>query len=127
MRSRYLLPLVAFALACTHTEALEPCPALACALPLALEITLTGSPAGTPLTTASYRVLPSGSPMPCSQGAAANTCVVFGSPGTYQIEISATNYTTVQRTIVVAAKPAVRCACQSDDTQFLTIAMSPAS
>ena len=123
MRSRHLLPLIAGALACTNSE--QPCPALPCPLPLAFEITLTGSPAGTPVTTASYRVLPSGSPLPCNQGPSANTCVMLGQPGTYQIEISATSYTTVQQTVVVPAKATARCACTADDTQFLSIAMSP--
>jgi hypothetical protein len=125
VRSRYLLPVVALAIACTSEE---PCPALPCpSTGVAFEITLTGSPVGTPLTTASYRVLPSGSPVACDQGPEANTCVMVGGPGTYQIEISAMFYTTVQRTIVVRAKPAARCACQFAETQFLTIAMSPTS
>ena len=125
MHPRHLAPLIALTVACTHTE--EPCPALPCPQPLAFEITLTGSPAGTPLTTASYRVLPSGSPVPCNGGAAANTCMMSGGPGTYQIEISAMFYTTLQRTIVVPAKPAARCACHFADTQVSTIAMSPTS
>ena len=126
MRFRHLRPLIALAVACTHTE--EPCPALPCPSPgFAFEITLTGSPAGTPLTTASYRVLPSGSPVKCDQGPAANTCMLIGAPGTYQIEISAMFYTTLQRTIVVPAKPAARCACHFADTQLSTIAMSPTS
>jgi hypothetical protein len=118
--------LIAFAIACTHIE--EPCLPVPCSTGgFAFEITLTGSPAGTPLTTASYRLLPSGSAVACNQGTAANTCVMLGPPGTYQVEISAAFYTTVQRTIVVPAKPAARCACQSANTQFLTVAMSPTS
>jgi hypothetical protein len=72
-------------------------------------------------------VLPSGSLVACNQGASANQCLGSGGPGTYQIEISAMGYTTVQRTIVVPAKSTARCACSADDTQFLTIAMSPTS
>lgn len=125
MRLSHFLPLVLIALACTGSE--EPCPALPCPIPFAFEITLTGSPAGTPLTTASYRVLPSGSLVPCNQGASGNTCLGSGGPGTYQIEISAMFYTTVQRTVVVPARSTARCACQADDTQILTIAMSPTS
>ena len=125
MRFRRLRLLLVLAAACTHTE--EPCPTLPCPQPLAFQITLTGSPAGTPLTTASYRVLPSGSPVPCAQGLSANTCIMSGGPGTYRIEISAMFYTTVERTIVVPAKASARCACQSVDTQILTIAMSPTS
>jgi hypothetical protein len=53
--------------------------------------------------------------------------VLIGAAGTYQIEISAMSYTTVQRTIVVPAKPAARCACHFADTRFVTIAMSPTS
>lgn len=112
--------------ACTRSE--EPCVALPCPSPgFAFEITLTGSPAGTPLTTASYRILPNGSPVPCNQGSSANMCLTSGAPGTYQIEISAMFYETVQRTIVVQEKPAARCACHFLDTQRLTIAMSPTS
>jgi hypothetical protein len=126
MRPRYLGPLIALAVGSTHCEA--PCPTFPCVSPgFAFEITLTGSPAGTPLTTASYRILPSGSPEPCNEGAAANTCATMSGPGTYQVEISAPFYTTVQRTIVVPAKPAARCDCPSNDTQLLTIAMSPTS
>ena len=125
MRSRHLLPLIAAALACTSSE--QPCPALPCPFPLAFEITLTGSPAGTPVTTASFRLLPGGSPVPCAQGVASNTCMMGGGPGTYQIEISAPSYATVQRTIVVPAKATARCSCTADDTQILTIAMSPTS
>ena len=125
MRFRYVLVLLVLPTACTSSE--QPCPALPCPLPLAFEITLTGSPVGTPLTTASYRVLPSGSSVPCNQGPLANTCVMGGGPATYQIEISASSYTTVQRTIVVPAKAIAHCACTADDTQMLTIAMSAAS
>ena len=125
MRCKHLLPLVALALACSNSEA--PCPSYPCPSTWAFEITLTGSPAGTPLTTGSYRVLPSGSLVACNQGASANQCLGSGGPGTYQIEISAMGYTTVQRTIVVPAKSTARCACSADDTQFLTIAMSPTS
>jgi hypothetical protein len=117
---------VVLVVACNRAE--EPCVALPCPSPgSAFEISLTGSPAGTPLTTASYRVLPSGSPTPCNQGAAANTCVLIGAPGTYQIEISAMFYETAQRMIVVPARPAARCACQTAETQRLTIALSPTS
>ena len=126
MRFGHFASVLFFAVACTHAE--EPCPSLPCpSAGVAVEITLTGSPTGSPLTTASYRVLPSGSPVPCNQGPAANTCMLLGGPGTYQIEISAMSYTTVQRTIVVRGQPATRCACQTEDTQFLTIAMSPTS
>jgi hypothetical protein len=126
MRYRHLRHLLVLAIACTRTE--EPCVALPCPSPgFAFEIPLTGSPAGSPLTTASYRVLPSGSPVACNQGPAGNTCVMTGGPGTYQIEISAMFYTTVQRTIVVPAKPAARCACHFADTRVFTIAMSPTS
>ena len=54
-------------------------------------------------------------------------CVISGGPGTYQVEISAMSYETVQRTIVVAAKSVARCACPSSVTQRLTIAMAPTS
>lgn len=124
MRCKHFLPLVSLALACS---AEAPCPTYPCPQGVAFEITLTGSPVGTPLTTASYRLLPDGASLACNQGASANTCVLMGSPGTYQVEISAPSYTTVQRTIVVSAKPAPRCSCVSDETQFLTIAMSPTS
>jgi hypothetical protein len=53
--------------------------------------------------------------------------MLIGAPGTYQIEISAMFYTTLQRTIVVPAKPAARCACHFADTQLSTVAMSPTS
>lgn len=65
--------------------------------------------------------------MPCNQGPLANTCVIFGQPGTYQLEISAMFYETVQRTVTVAAQSTARCACKLPVTQRLTIAMSPTS
>jgi len=71
--------------------------------------------------------VPSGSPVACDQGPSANTCAMIGAPGTYQIEISAASYTTVQRTIVVSAKPAAHCQCQFADTRFLSIALSRTS
>jgi hypothetical protein len=54
-------------------------------------------------------------------------CVIDGGPGTYQVEISAMSYETVQRTVVVAARSSARCACPQSVTQQLTIAMSPTS
>lgn len=125
MRSRHLQLLIAVAIGCTEPQ--PPCLPEPCPQFVAVEITLTGSPAGTPLTTASYRVRPGDPPVPCNQGPAANKCEVMGGPGTYQIEVSAMSYTAVQRTIVVPAKPAARCACQFAGTQVLTIAMSPTS
>ena len=111
---------------CTRT--VEPCQSVPCPTPgTAIEITLTGSPAGTPLTTASYRVLATGSLTPCNRGPSANVCVIDGGPGTYQLEISAMFYETVHRTVVVAAKSAARCSCPESVTQQLTIAMSPTS
>ena len=118
--------LLVLATSCMRTE--EPCPALPCPSPgTAIEITLTGSPAGTPLTTASYRVLTNGPLVPCDEGPAANMCVIRGVPGSYQLEISAMFYETVHRTIVVPANSTARCACPSSITQRLTIAMSPTS
>lgn len=111
--------------ACTRTE--EPCPAVPCPLGIAIEVTLTASPAGTPLTTASYRILANGSAQPCNQGPSANMCVISGSAGTYQLEISATSYQTVQRAIVAPPQSTARCTCNLPVTQRLTIAMSPTS
>ncbi len=128
MRPGHLGPLLVLAIACTASHTEEPCPNLPCPSPgLAFEITLTGSPAGTPVKTASYRVLPNGTPVACNQGASGNMCEMTGSPGTYQVEISAMFYETVQRTVVVTAKPAPRCSCPVAQTQSLTIAMSPTS
>lgn len=110
------------------TTALEPCPSVPCPSPgTAIEITLTGSPSGAPLTTASYRVLANGALTPCDQGPSANMCVILGGPGTYQLEISAMSYETVHRTVVVSAKSTARCTCPKSDTQQLAIAMSPTS
>lgn len=117
---------LAVASSCTRT--VEPCLSVPCPSPgTAIEITLTGSPAGTPLTTASYRVLANGSLTPCNQGPSANMCVIGGGPGTYQLEISAMFFETVHRTVVVAAKSTARCACPESITQHVTIAMSPTS
>jgi len=54
-------------------------------------------------------------------------CFINGTSATYNVEIAAPFYETVQRTIVVPAKPGPRCSCPSGDTQRLTIAMSPTS
>lgn len=111
---------------CTNT--LEPCPSVPCPSPgTAIEITLTGSPSGAPLTTASYRVLANGALTPCNQGPSANMCVIMGGPGTYQLEISAMSYETVHRTVVVAAQSTARCTCPKSVTQQLAIVMSPTS
>ena len=111
---------------CTRT--LEPCPAVPCPTPgTAIEVTLTGSPAGTPLTTASYRLLANGPLVPCNQGPSANMCAIAGGPGTYQLEISAMSYETVHRTVLVASKSTARCSCPESITQHFTIAMSPTS
>jgi len=111
-------------ISCRHME--EPCPPLPCPIGIAIEITLTGSPAATPLTTASYRVA-NGSLLPCNQGPSANTCVISGQAGTYQLEITAMFYETVQRTVVVPAQSTARCACKLPVTQLLAIVMSPTS
>ena len=51
-----------------------------------------------------------------------NTCWVFGSPGTYSIDVSAPGFVTMHRSIVVRGNSS-GCGCPSADTQRLTLAL----
>ncbi|HEY4218136.1 MAG TPA: hypothetical protein VGM67_13415 [Gemmatimonadaceae bacterium] len=98
------------------------CLALPCPLPIALKLTVNSAATGAPITTASVAV--TGGQLtiiPCN-----GTCFVPGGPGTYNITVTASGFTSVERSIHVTGSTP-KCGCDSADLQDLTIALSASS
>jgi hypothetical protein len=99
----------------------EDCILPPCALPIAIEVTVSSGVSGGSVTGASLEV--SGaihSTIQCS-----SECVVPGSVGTYRLTLSAPGFQTVERTVVVHGSTP-RCSCTQVETERVSLVMSPA-
>jgi hypothetical protein len=93
-----------------------------CPLQIAVTITVTSSISGASVTGSFVQNGPSG-PYSCN-GSPGTTCAVFGSAGTYQLDIGAPGFQTVHRSVdVPGTTPA--CGCSTVEAQHLDIALVP--
>lgn len=103
--------------ACSEAECIIP----PCALPLALEVTVIAEGTGAPVPGVSIAVNgPVTGGGPCADA----RCVVLGTAGTYEIDISAPGYQTLHRSVVVLGTSR-ECGCPTVTTERLTVALSP--
>ena len=56
-----------------------------------------------------------------------NVCFVTGGAGKYEIDISAPGFQTVHRSVTVTSTPPQHCGCEIDNTQHLSVALTPAT
>src|SRR5580765_3227020 len=99
------------------------CPALPCALPVAVLLTVRDSKSASPITGASVTFT---GPFSGSEQCSGATCVVSGGPGTYEIDVSAAGYQPVHQEVRVTGTPSTSCGCATADTQQLSVALTRA-
>ncbi len=112
------LPVLLLATACgAEADCIVP----PCALPLAIEVTVTGGAGGLPMSGATIAVAgPLTGGGPC-QG---SVCHVLGPAGTYEIDVGAPGHATVHRQVVVPGTHP-ECGCPTVEAQRLTVALPP--
>ena len=101
----------------------DPCLIAPCPLPFAVTITVTSSISGASVN-GSFVQNPPSDPLPCN-GSPGTTCAVFGSAGTYQLDIGAPGFQTVHRTVEVQGTTP-ECGCPTVETTQLDVALVPA-
>jgi hypothetical protein len=95
----------------------RPCPQQ-----VTVTITVTSSISGASVPGSFVQNAPS-DPYPCNRSPG-TTCAVYGSPGTYELDIGAPGFQTVHRSVdVPGTTPA--CGCSTVEAQHLDIALVP--
>jgi hypothetical protein len=95
------------------------CVALPCAMPVALTIALTSASSGGPVSNAVVQFTgPFIGTAPC-----VGSCIVPGYAGTYNLDISAPGFQTVQRTVTVTGSVPGPCDCGKANTVHLDVAL----
>jgi len=98
------------------------CPALPCALPIAITISVTKAAAGGPVEGATVQVTGAATTsMPCPA-----LCRVPGTAGTYNLDVTAPGFAPVRRTVVVEGTTPP-CGCPTVVSQSVTIVLASAS
>jgi hypothetical protein len=117
-----LVPLALVAVACGENVA-AVCVQPPCVLQVALTVTVTSASAPGAITAAFVTSNPGNSTVPCNQAPGA-TCVLFGRPGTYALDIGAPGFHPVHRDIMVTGTHPT-CGCDTPDQQHLDVALVP--
>ena len=95
-----------------------------CALPIAITITVTSTRAPGPVAGA-HVVAAARGEFPCDAGSA-TTCPVFGSGGTYELDISAPGFQSAHRSVVVHEQTR-KCGCPTPETEHIDVALTPSA
>src|SRR4029077_5737445 len=108
---------------CASSVSERPC-AVACALPLALSVTVTSSTTGGPIAGAYV----SGDPYGAGEGncdqAPGSTCYLHGFAGEYTLQIGAPGFHSLERTITVALGTGIR-SCPGTIAGHLDVSLDP--
>ena len=97
-----------------------------CALPSAVLVHVTSSATGDALPSAMVTATtPVSGTFPCTLAPGA-TCPVFGSYGTYELDVSAPGYRTAHRSVVVTGS-SPPCGCPRVDSQQIAVALVPSA
>jgi hypothetical protein len=98
----------------------QECLALPCALPIALEVTVTAAGSGSGVTGASLEITGAESTtLPCD-----SSCMVPGYAGTYVLNVTAPGYQPAARTVVVQGS-SPSCGCGSVQREQVSIVLTP--
>jgi hypothetical protein len=102
------------------------CVQLPCAIPLAVMVTVTSTSASQPLSNGVFvkATAPGTVDAACPPGPTA-LCYVPGTAGTYQLQIGATGFQTVMKTVEVTGQTPPRCGCPTVNTVHLDVALAP--
>lgn len=103
----------------------SPCVTLPCPQPLTITVTVRAGASSSAVTGAFVQVAGMSSAIPCIQSPG-STCNIFGSPGTFQLDIGAPGFQTVHRSVIVVGSSA-ECGCPVVGTQHLDIALVTAA
>lgn len=121
LRNLRLIGSAAIAIGCA-SDSTQVCPAVACALPIAVRVQVVSAATGAAVDSVSMQ-----SAGPATGGAACsgNVCFVGGSAGDYQLTITAPGYETAHLDVVVKAAPPQKCGCGGVITQERTVKLVP--
>ncbi len=99
-----------------------------CAYPMAVIVTVTSASASQPLSDGVFvkEMLPAAIDAACPTGPTA-VCYVPGTAATYQLQIGATGFQTITKTVDVAGHAAPKCGCPTVETVHLSVALAPAT
>ena len=93
----------------------------------AVNVVISASPNGGPVNDAVVRVSGAASAtVPCSAQANETVCMVWGTAGTYTVQVSAPGFQSAQRTVAVREAMG-ECGCVIVATQRVDIALTPSS
>jgi hypothetical protein len=109
---------------CNH-ESDSDCIPPPCPVPMAIMVRVTsstGGPVPNLTLTLSGAVIGSGS---CSAYASANSCVVFGDGGIYNLRLTAPGFEEKTLSVTVQGGPAPPCGCPSVQRQDVDVILSP--
>ncbi len=115
--------LAAVILSCNSAH--DVCVMPPCPTPVAVIVTVTSSSATVPVSGAFVLAPGYGTASSCS-GAPSATCYVFGSPGTYELDIGGPGFATVHRSVLVRGTDRGPCSCTEMETEHLNVALVPA-
>jgi hypothetical protein len=101
------------------------CLAHPCPLPFAIHLTVTSN-TGVTVPGLVVGVATLGTSVPCDF-AGSSDCFVVGDPGTYQVDVSAPGFQSVQKTVQVGGSGPTSCNCSSPNTQNVTVTLAVAS
>ena len=108
-----------------HRQVCDVSPTAACALSLAVQMTVASAVDGSPVANVAVAVTGTiQGPAYCSSGTT-TTCDVWGPAGEYTLAVSAPGYESQQRVVEVAPVPPENCGCGGVATQKLTVALTP--
>ena len=111
-----------FTAACNDNRA---CLTLPCPQPVTITVTVTAAASTGAVTGAFVQVSGTPNSIPCNQ-APGSTCIVRGSPGTFQLDIGAPGFQTVHRSATVVGSSA-DCGCPVIAVQHLDVALVAAA
>ena len=103
-----------------------PCTTPPCPLPFAIIVNVTSSGTGTPVGGVFVKVSVAGAAGSsfCDQPLGTR-CYVPGDAGTYQLEIGAPGFQSIQQTVRVPGSGPVKCGCSSVETQAVNVTLTP--
>jgi hypothetical protein len=116
---------LAFAAACGDGGGEVVCVTPLCALPIAIRLTVTGGNAA-PVNGLLFKIIGPGAGFTCDP-IGASICAVLGYEGSYQLDISAPGFQSVQKTVQVGGTGPQRCGCRVVNTENVVVALVASS
>ena len=119
---RILTSTLALYTLCTLGCGDDTCVPPPCPLTIAVELTITSAVTGSALDNVNLHLT---APFTADDSCHPASCFVVGGAGKYEIDISAPGFQTAHRSVTVTSTPPKHCGCEIDDTQHVSVALTP--